>query len=149
PRRVVWLARSPDFRTWSEPELVLAPDEVDDDWQRGPQDRTEIYVMSVAPHAAGVVGLPAMFRHTPQELTGEPTAGGGILSREGGAVTATGPIDIQLVTSPDGVTWTRTWPRLAVIPRGPPGTHDAGSILNTAATPIHVRDRTWLYYTAI
>jgi hypothetical protein len=149
PRRVVWLARSRDFRHWSEAELVFAPDEADDDWPRRPSDRTEVYVMSVVAHAAGYMGFPAIFRHTPQELDGSPTAGGGMLSREAGAVTGTGPLDIQLATSPDGVAWSRTWPRLAVIPRGPPGSYDGGAILNTASAPVDVGDQTWLYYTAI
>src|SRR5690606_13694925 len=37
PRRVVWLSRSRDFQTWSEPELVFAPGEADDEWLRRPQ----------------------------------------------------------------------------------------------------------------
>lgn len=141
PRRVVWLARSRDFQTWSKPELVLVPDEADDDWARGPQDRTEIYVMAVFPHAAGFIGLPALFRHAPQAVDEA--------MRLAGAKSSTGAIDIQIATSLDGRTWSRSWPRLAMIPRGAPGTYDGGALLNTAAAPVQVEDETWVYYTAI
>ena len=148
-RRVVWLSRSTDFQKWTEPELVFAPDELDDEWVTKPDERTEIYLMSVFSHAAGYVGLPAMFFHKPQQLDGSRTPNGGSLSSAGGAVTATGPMDIQLITSHDGSHWKRSSPRISVIQRGPPGTYDCGSIYNTDSAPVHVGDETWMYYTAI
>jgi hypothetical protein len=149
PRRVVWLSQSMDFQKWSEPVLVFAPDAEDDNWPKDPTSRMEVYDMPVFAHAAGYVGFPAMFQHFPQELDGSATGGGGLLSTEGGAVTATGPIDIQLATSRDGIDWKRSYPRLSMIPRGAPGTYDGGSILNTATFPVHTSDQTWVYYTAI
>ena len=139
PRRVVWLSRSRDLLTWSEPELVFGADEADDEWSRGPEDRTEVYLMAVFPHAAGFVGLPSIFRHTPHKVTKE----------EVGAVSATGAMDIQLAASRDGRVWTRSWPRVAIIPRGAPGTFDGGAIYNTSSEAVNVADETWLYYTAI
>lgn len=140
--RVVWLARSSDFKTWSRPEKVFAADAADDDgWVSLPTDRTEVYDMAVFPHAAGFIGLPAIFRNRPQVLTAE--------DRAAGAVAPDGPIDIQLATSSDGHTWRRSWPRVALIPRGAPGTFDGGALLNTACAPVHVGDETWVYYTAI
>ena len=140
-RRVVWLSRSRDFQEWTEPEMVFAPDEEDDAWAKKPHERTEVYNMSVFPHAAGFVGLPTIFRVTAarrpkSELTP-------------GQSPDDGPIDVQLATSADGRTWRRTQPRVNVIPRGAPGTFDGGSILGVSSTAVHVGDETWVYYTAM
>lgn len=139
-RRVVWLARSRDFQEWSEPELVFAPDEKDDTWASGPEQRTEVYNMSVYPHAAGFIGLPTMFRVTKRIPQSEVTSG---------QSPDDGPIDVQLATSADARTWQRTEPRMNVIPRGQPGTFDSGSILGVSSTCVHVGDKTWVYYTAM
>ena len=139
-RRVIWLSRSRDFQQWSEPELVFAPDEQDDNWVSRPRERTEVYNMSVYPHAAGFVGLPAVFRvmqETPRDKTGP------------GQSPVDGPIDIQLVTSFDGRIWQRRLPRVSLIPRGAPGDFDAGTILGVTSTPVHTPSETWVYYTAI
>ena len=140
-RRVVWLSRSRDFQQWSEPELVFAPDEQDDAWASGPQQRTEVYNMSVYPHAAGFIGLPTMFRVTAarrpkSELTPNQSPDDG-------------PIDVQLATSVDGRAWQRTQPRVNVIPRGAPGSYDGGAILGVTSTCVHVGDKTWVYYTGL
>lgn len=147
--RVVWLSRSMDFKNWSEPELVFAPDQVDNDWTMKPDERTEVYLMSVFPHAAGFIGLPAMFYHMPQVLDGSKSANGGVISTKGGAVPETGPMDIQLVTSQDGRKWKRSSPRIPIIKRGPPGAYDGGAIYNADSSPVHVGKETWVYYTAI
>jgi hypothetical protein len=140
-RRVVWLSRSRDFQEWSEPELVFAPDEEDDLWAGGPDQRTEVYNMAVYPHAAGFIGLPTMFRVTAarrprSEITPNQSPDDG-------------PIDVQLATSADGRTWQRTEPRIPVIPRGAPGTYDGGAILGVSSTCVHVGDKTWVYYTGL
>lgn len=140
-RRVVWLSRSRDFQEWTEPELVFAPDEEDDAWAKQPNQRTEVYNMSVFPHAAGFIGLPTIFRVTvARRPKTELTAG---------QSPDDGPIDVQLATSADGRTWKRTQPRVNVIPRGAPGTFDGGSILGVSSTAVHVGDETWVYYTAM
>lgn len=140
-RRVVWVSRSRDFQEWTEPELVFAPDEEDDAWAKQPNQRTEVYNMSVFPHAAGFIGLPTIFRLTvARRPKTELTAG---------QSPDDGPIDVQLATSADGRTWKRMQPRLNVIPRGAPGTFDGGSILGVSSTAVHVGDETWVYYTAM
>jgi hypothetical protein len=139
--RAVWLSRSRDFKTWSPAELVLAADAADQEWATQPDERTEIYDMAVYPHAAGYLGFPAVFRNKPQVVTASLKAAG--------AVAADGPLDIQLATSVDGSTWRRSWPRVAVIPRGAPGTFDAGAILGVSCAPVHTADETWVYYSAI
>ena len=139
-RRTVWLSRSTDFQEWSDPELVFAPDEQDDVWASEPNQRTEVYNMSVYPHAAGFIGLPTMFRLIKRIPKSEVTPG---------QSPDDGPIDVQLATSADGRTWQRTVPRVAIIPRGAPGTFDGGAILGVSSTCVHVGDKTWVYYTGL
>lgn len=140
PRRVVWLSRSKDFVTWSEPKLVLAPDEIDDQWVSRPQERTEIYDMSVYPHAGGFIGLPAILRVQRVRPRHELSPGQSPLD---------GPLDVELATSGDGTTWKRATPRLPMIPRGAPGTFDAGALLGVSSTLVDAGEETWVYYTAI
>ena len=139
-RRIVWLSRSHDFQTWSEPKLVFAPDAEDDVWANGPQQRTEVYNMTVLPHASGFLGFPTMFRVTSikKEKDVKPEQS-----------PADGHIDVQLVTSADGENWQRTTPRTVVIPNGPEGSFDAGCILNVSSTAATTDKETWLYYTGV
>ena len=139
--RAVWLSRSRDFENWSKAVLVFAADATDQEWATYPDERTEVYDMSVYAHAAGFIGLPAMFRNRPQPIDEKAKAAG--------AVAADGPLDIQLATSADGTTWKRSWPRVAVIPRGEPGSFDGGAILNVSCAPVHTAEQTWVYYSAI
>lgn len=138
-RRTVWLARSPDFVTWSEPELVFAPDEEDDAWAKLPEQRTEVYNMSVLPHAAGFLGFPTMFRVT---ASNRPDMAPNQSPDDG-------PINVQLATSADGINWARTSPRTVIIANGPAGSFDAGCILGISSTAVDVDDETWIYYTGI
>lgn len=138
--RTVWLARSRDFLNWTEPERVLAADDFDNAWTSTPNQRTDIYNMSVFPHAAGFIGLPAVFRITRMREKSE-------IKPEQSS--HDGPLDIQLATSRDGRTWQRTTPRVAIIPRGAPGTFDGGAMLGVTSTAIHTDRETWVYYTAI
>lgn len=140
PRRVVWLSRSTDMQTWSEPELVFAPDAYDDAWAQRPGERTEVYNMSVYPHASGFLGLPTMFRLTRERARDAIAPGQSPVD---------GPIDVELATSVDGRTWQRTSRREVVIPRGGPGTFDAGAVLGVASVPVHTDAETWVYYTAL
>jgi hypothetical protein len=139
-RRVVWLSRSSDFQNWSEPELVFTADEVDDAWVTRLGERTEVYNMSMYPHAGGYIGLPAIFRV--MQVRDRDKIGPGQSPVDG-------PIDIQLATSADGRAWKRTWPRLNVLPRGVPGSFDGGTILGVSSAVVDVADETWAYYTAI
>ncbi len=141
PGRVVWLTRSRDFQTWSEAKLVLRTDAEDNRWATRPEQRTDVYGMTVLLHAAGFVGLPRIFQVIDESPKGTKKAVG--QSGQDGA------IDVQLATSGDGENWHRSTPRLAMIPRGAPGTFDGGVILGTTNGGVEVRDEFWLYYTAI
>ena len=60
-----------------------------------------------------------------------------------------GPIEAQLTHSRDGRTWERFVDRSPIIPRGAPGSYDAGCILCSADRPVIHGDEVWHYYTAI
>ncbi|MDF3058259.1 MAG: hypothetical protein K0R17_2474 [Rariglobus sp.] len=140
-RRTVWLTRSRDLMHWDVPQLVFVPDEKDEDWTTpNSKQRADVYVMSVFPHASGFVGMPSIFRIETTRPPGELTPG---------QAGDDGPIDIQLVTSADGVSWARTEPRVNMIPRGAHGDFDRGALLGVSNTPVNVGDRTWVYYTAL
>ena len=139
-RRVVWSMRSPDFKSWSEPELVLSPDEIDDTWATREGERTEFYNMSVFPHAGGYIGLPTVFRveyELPRGTSGP------------GQSTWAGPIDVEIASSADGRKWQRAWPRQNLIPQGDPGTFNSGAILGLATAPVNYGKESWFYYTVL
>lgn len=140
PRRVVWLSTSTDMQDWSEPQLVFGADEIDDRWVTNAVERTEVYNMSVFPHASGFLGLPTIFRVIRQLERSQVAPGQSPLD---------GPIDVELATSLDGRKWERTSRRTIVIPRGAPGTFDGGALLGVASNPVNTKDETWVYYTAL
>ncbi len=139
--RCVSLSRSRDFQTWSAPETVFVADAEDHAWGKNPDERMEVNNLSVYPHAAGFIGLPTMFHvlgknRKPSEVTPGQSPTDGI-------------VDVQLITSADGRRWQRTRPRISVIPRGAPGSFDAGTILGVSSTCVHVGEETWVYYTGL
>lgn len=138
-RRTIWLSRSKDFQHWTEPQMVFAPDSLDDEWANETQ-RTDVYDMSVFPHASGFLGTPAMFR----VMTVRPKS-----SLGKGQSRDDGPITLQLATSTDGRQWSRPSERASMIPLGQQGTFDQGGILGVSNHLVHHKDETWLYYTAL
>jgi hypothetical protein len=137
-RRLVFLAASRDMQHWSEPVLVMAPDEKDDQQVRAEGGRfSQFYNMSVFPYAGQFLGLVTHFRYS-----GPPAEKGPLQSGDDG------PIDVQLVHSRDGRKWHRCEDRSPVIPNGP-SDYDAGCILGVANNPVIVDDEMWFYYTAI
>ena len=138
-RRLVYLSASGDMQRWSEPSLVMAPDEIDDRQTRREGGRySQFYNMSVFPCGAQFLGLVTHFR-----FTGPPAVKKGPSQSPDD-----GPIDVQLVHSRDGRHWYRCEDRSPVIPNGPYD-YDAGCILGVANSPVAVGDQMWLYYTAI
>ncbi len=138
PRRLVYLSTSRDLKTWSDPVLAMAPDEIDDAMvvKEGGQ-YSQFYNMSVFPYGSQFLGMITHFRFT-----------GTSQKRETQQSRHDGPIDVQLVTSRNGRSWTRCEDRSPVIPNGP-YPYDAGCILGVANSPVVVNDELWLYYTAI
>ena len=137
-RRAVWLAISQDFQKWSEPKLILAPDEQDDAWVQRPEQRTEFYVMSGFPYGGQLLGLLSVFRLTKIHK-----------SVSANQSPHDGPINIQLTYSRDGRDWKRFEDRSSIIPLGELGSFDAGCILGVANPPVIYNHEVWVYYTAI
>ena len=138
-RRLIYLSRSSDFQDWTEPELVLAPDEIDDLWTIGPDQRTEFYIMSVFPWGGIFVGLVAVLQVT--RIHAGPR-------RDLQQSPVDGPCATELVYSHDGVGWHRLKERARVIPTGAPGRFDEGMILAVANAPVEVGNEMWIYYAA-
>lgn len=139
-KRTCSLTTSTDFVNWTPLKSLLVPDEIDDAWVRSPEQRTEFYSMAGFPYGSQFLGLIPVFRIT------------GIIPLDARTAEQSqydGPIDVQLVHSRDGRSWQRFEDRSAIIPNGPPGSYDAGTLLNIANNPLIVGDEVWYYYTAI
>jgi len=137
--RQVYLSISKDMQHWSEPELVMNPDEADHAETRKLKEgmHAEFYNMSAFPYAGQWLGLVTVFRRTgPPPVKGPGQSGDD------------GPIDVQLVHSRDGRKWQRCSDRSPVIALGP-HRYDAGSILGVCNSPVIAGDEMWMYYTAI
>jgi len=135
-RRTVWLSKSRDFIHWTEPALVLAPDDQDDTWASGPDQRTEFYNMTVHFSNGLFLGFVSVFRVSAVRNNVQPHQ-----SR------VDGPVYTEMVYSYDGITWRRFPGRVPVIPNGPPQ-WDAGCILGVS-NPLITDDEVWMYYTGI
>ena len=137
-RRLVYLSSSPDMRAWSDYALIMAPDEEDDAQTRAEGGLfSQFYHMAAIPHADMWLGFVTHFRYT-----GEPVDKGPEQSP------ADGHIDVQLVHSRDGRSWSRCEDRTPVIPNGPHD-YDAGCILGVGNGLIATGDEVHLYYTGI
>ncbi len=137
-RRLVYLSTSRDLQVWSEPMLVMAPDETDDAQVRCEGGQYgQFYNMSAFPYGGQFLGFVTHFRYT-----GPPSRKGPEQSN------SDGPIDVQLVHSRDGRHWARCEDRSPVIPNGPHA-YDAGCILGVANGVVPMGDEVWTYYTAI
>ena len=137
-RRLVYLAVSEDMQDWSEPKLVMAPDEIDDEETRARGGIcSEFYNMSAFSYGGQWLGLVTHFQHT-----GPPDHKGPEQSPNDG------PIDAQLLHSRDGRRWHRCEDRTPVIANGPHG-YDAGCILGVCNSPVVAGDEMWMYYSAI
>ena len=120
--RRIGRATSPDFVTWSDPVDVLEPD------ARDPPG-TEFYGMPVFVYEGLYLGQLLVLRAPPEEPQ----------------IRFSGPVEVQLTVSRDGVHWQRACDRQPLLPNGPPGSTDAGEIY-AARAPVAVGDELWFYY---
>ena len=163
-RRLVAVATSQDFKTWDSHDVCLAPDEQDDAWVQDAGQRTEFYGMSgftygglflgflpvfdVIRDARGESGMPASVGADGSAGLHAPAA----ITESGIEIDQApwdGPIAMQLAHSRDGHNWERFEDRSPIIPRGAPGSFDAGCILCSADRPLIHGDEVWHYYTAV
>lgn len=134
-KRLGAVLTSDDFVNWSQMQVVLTPDEVDDAWTQGPHQRTEFYAMNGFAYGGSYLGIIPVFRIERIIEKSDPDQ-----SRYDG------PMEGQLITSRDGLSWSRMEDRSPVLPGGP--SFDV-SIMNVAMAPLLVGDEIWHYYTAI
>lgn len=135
-RRSVFLSTSSDFKTWSEPQLVIAPDTRDDEaWVTdATKERTEFYNMTAAPYESQYVGFVTVchFQPTPRVTTANQSS-------------TDGPIYVELTYSHEGRDWHRLESREPILEPGP-AQWDQGMIL-ALSNPIVHNDEVWIYYT--
>jgi len=113
-RRCVGYSATMDFGSWPASEMVLVPDEFDDRWVAGEGQHTDFYGLCGFAYETMYLGFLWVFRITDGKNDG--------------------PIFVELVSSHDGVYWTRQEePRTPVLPLGPDGAWDDGMIF----TPNH------------
>ncbi len=124
--RKVARSESPDFIRWTEPKLVLEPDATDG-------VDTQFYGISVTIHEGIYIGLLWIFHIEPKGHLG------------GGK--DVGTIDVQLVSSRDGINWKRVGDRQVFIPNGPEGEWDS-RIIQAACRFITLGDEHSIYYNA-
>jgi hypothetical protein len=121
--RVIERSESPDFMTWSKPELVFKTDDMD-------RMGTQFYGMGVSLYEGLYVGMPWVLA---QRLADTRSEG------------ADGRVHVQLASSRDGIRWQRAGGRNPFIPNGAVGEWDNG-IIYTATKPVVFEDRILIYY---
>ncbi len=145
--RQVFLSASKDMENWSEPQPVMVTDEIDTRAAKLLKGGThsEFYNMSAFPYAGQWLGMVTLFRRvaTPGQTAADLDG-----PDETRKTPDDGPIDVQLVHSRDGRTWSRCSDRTPVIPLGP-NAYDAGSISGVCNGPVIVGDEMWMYYSAM
>jgi hypothetical protein len=124
-RRSVRFLYSDDFIYWALHPNLLTPDAIDDQLNTG--FYTHLYGLPVFLMGEQYVGLLWVFRA--RDISG-----------------LTGKVDVQLVSSHDGINWIREdGGRPAILELGRKGEWDRGQIY-TSLQPIRVGDELWLYY---
>lgn len=132
--RSVGRITSPDFKTWSQPTLVtLEGDELDLRAPLPPDhvDRPQIdfYTNAAFKHpdtTDAYFMMPSAYHHW--EADDAPAT-----------------MEVQLLTSRDGMVWRRQGDREPFIRRGLDGSASGGMVMANVY-PIHVGDETWVYY---
>lgn len=110
-------SESRDFVTWSRPQLILAPDDLD-------KPHVEFHTSPVFFYGGVYFSLNQIL----DRATGE------------------GVIDVELMTSRDGERWERNFRDAFFLPRSPvKGAFDSGSVF-TNATPVVLDDEIRFYY---
>ncbi|MEO9050535.1 MAG: LamG-like jellyroll fold domain-containing protein, partial [Ginsengibacter sp.] len=114
-RRSVGVTATTDFERWPSAQLILVPDKRDDYWIDGGNQRTEFYGLTAFPYQSAYIGFLWIFHITDGKNDG--------------------PIFCELVSSRDGINWTRqealNGKRLPILPTGPKGAWDAGMVFTT------------------
>jgi hypothetical protein len=132
--RSVGRITSPDFKTWSQPTLIVLEGDALDLGAPLPPDSVErpqidFYTNAVYKHPDAVDAyfmMPAAYHHW--EADDSPAT-----------------MDVQLLTSRDGIIWNRIGDREPFLRRGLDGSANSGMIMANA-WPVHTEKETWIYY---
>ena len=128
-RRCVGFTATRDFEHWPSAQLILVPDEIDDQWVSSQDQRTEFYGLSAFPYQAGYIGFLWIFHITDGK--------------------SDGPIFCELVSSHNGINWVRQETtdgmRTPILPIGPAGSWDQGMVF-TSNHPLVEDDQIKLWY---
>ncbi len=125
-RRSVGVSSSTDFEQWTPAELVLVPDEWDDRWVTEYKQHTDFYGLTVFPYESLYLGFLWIFRITNGE--------------------SDGPIFCELVSSRDGINWTRSeGDRAPILSLGESGSWDDGMV-QTLNYPLLEEDTLKVFY---
>ncbi len=111
------MAFSDDFIHWSQPWAVMLADKLD-------PPGLQLYGMVGWPYESMWVGTLRAYHSS----------------------TGNHPIDLQLITSRDGIHWERAGNRGAFIPNGPEGSYDHGYHHEFSNPPIRFGDELFFYY---
>lgn len=118
-RRSVGFTATRDFEHWPSAQLILTPDEDDDRWVKRRHQRTEFYGLCGFAYESAYLGFLWIFRVTDGDNDG--------------------PIYPELVSSRDGIRWTRPdladGGRVPILPLGPKPAWDSGMIF-TPSQPL-------------
>jgi hypothetical protein len=124
------MTESQDFIKWGSPIEVFRADEID-----GPPDN-QPYGMSVTRYCGLYIGMLWMLHIRKLEhREGEPSS----------SPLQIGSINVQLVSSRDGIHWQRVGNRQVFLDNGRPGEWD-GEMLFTASQFVVHDEKIWLYY---
>ena len=139
---VVGRAVSDDFIHWGDEQIVLAPDETDRAVSPEGLSRLDFYggnmsAYSEAPEA--YIGLPNAYYHWKYDMSRKWWSGK--------PVQLPSAMDIQLVTSRDGIRWNRSPRRKPIIRLGPEGTFWSKTIW--PSNTIRVGDELWIYFAGL
>lgn len=128
-RRCVGFTATKNFEYWPSSQLILASDEEDDRWTSAQNQRTEFYGLCAFPYESAYVGFLWIFRITDGNNDG--------------------PIYSELVSSRDGINWTRQdamhGGRVPILPVGRKGDWDEGMVF-TSNHPLVEGDTIKLWY---
>jgi len=134
-RRAVGFMATTNFTNWAAPALCLHPDTVDDRWSSNIIQRTHFYGLSAFPYQNMYLGF--LWIHRATNLVGDPPSLAGY---------QIGPIYVELVSSRDGVNWTREeGDRPPFLPLGTGSAWDAGMVF-TARAPLVEGNTVKLWY---
>ena len=142
PPRMIGRMVSDDFLNWREETVVIAPDEMDKAGSSDGSARVEFYNGNLSKYAEApniYLAIPSMFSHWKSGMSRAPT-------NKPTALPAT--VDVQLITSRDGIHWNRAPGRKPFIRLGSEGTFWSKMIWPDGNI-IRVGDELWMYFAGL